>query len=175
MAKRIPQFTFKILLLGNGHVGKTSLVNRFVDDKFTQEYLHTIGLQPSQKYLSLNNKYICLSIFDIAGDKSVKALREMFYRGSKGALVTFDLTNQTSFDDITKWHKEAKKVSKDQLFVLVGNKNDLDNRVIKKEDAKELAAKLKCVDYIETSALTGDFVEETFKSLGEKILKKTLK
>lgn len=175
MAKRIPQFTFKILLLGNGHVGKTSLVNRFIDDKFTQEYLYTIGMQPSQKYLTVNNKYICLSIFDIAGDKSFKTLREMFYRGAKGSLVTFDLTNQESFDDIKKWHKEAKNKSKDQLFILVGNKNDLDNRVIKTEDAKELAAKLKCVDYIETSALTGDFVENAFRTLGEKILKNSLK
>ena len=170
-----PQFTFKILLIGSGGVGKTSLVNRFVSATFTKSYLHTIGMQPSQKYLKIQNINICLSIFDIAGDKSFQKLREMFYRGSKGALVTFDLTNKQSFNEAETWLMEAKNKVKDQLFILIGNKNDLDNRVVSKEEGMKMAKKLKCIDYIETSALTGDFVDEAFTMLGTKLLVKAKK
>ncbi|MHA2250067.1 MAG: Rab family GTPase, partial [Candidatus Kariarchaeaceae archaeon] len=166
MAAKTPEFTFKILLLGDGGVGKTSLVNRFVQDKFTKEYLHTIGMQPSQKYLTINGKYICLSIFDIAGDKSFKRLREMFYRGAKGALLTYDLTEKASFENVKSWHKEAKSKAKDQLFVLIGNKNDLANRKVSAENGKKMAKELNCADFLETSALTGDYVDEAFKLLG---------
>ncbi len=165
-----PQFTFKILLIGSGGVGKTSLVNQFVHSTFTKSYLHTIGMQPSQKYMKIQNTNICLSIFDIAGDKSFQKLREMFYRGSKGALVTFDLTNKDSFYEAETWLTEAKNKVKDQLFILVGNKNDLKNRMVSKEEGMKMAKKLKCVKYIETSALTGDFVDESFTMLGTKLL-----
>ncbi|MHA2090823.1 MAG: GTP-binding protein [Candidatus Kariarchaeaceae archaeon] len=174
MSKKNPDFTFKILLLGDGGVGKTSLVQRFVHDRFTKEYLHTIGMQPSQKYMTVDNKFLCLSIFDIAGDKSFKGLRELFYRGARGSLVTFDLTDKGSFNNAEKWLKEAKSKSKNQHFILVGNKNDLKNRAVSAEDGKTLAKKLKCSDYIETSALNGDFVDKAFTLLGETILRMNL-
>jgi small GTP-binding protein len=175
MSSSTPRFTFKILLIGSGGVGKTSLVNRFVHSTFTKSYLHTIGMQPSQKYLKINNTNICLSIFDIAGDKSFKKLREMFYRGSKGALITFDLTNKDSFTEAETWLMEAKNKEKDQIFILIGNKNDLENRAISQEEGKKMAKNLKCVDYIETSALSGDFVDEAFTMMGEKLLNRSLK
>ena len=173
MSSPIPSFTYKILLIGSGGVGKTSLVNKFVHGTFSKTYLHTIGMQPSSKYMKIKNIDICLSIFDIAGDKSFKTLREMFYKGSKGALVTFDLTNKDSFNDVEVWLKEAKKKSKDQLFILVGNKNDLKNRAVSNEEGKKMAEKLKCISYLETSALSGDCVEEAFTMLGEKLLLKS--
>ncbi len=168
------EFTFKILLLGDGGVGKTSLVNRFIQDKFTREYIHTIGMQPSSKYLMVKNTNVCLSIFDIAGDESFKRLRELFYKGSKGALITFDLTQRSSFENVKSWYKEAKNKSKNQMFILIGNKSDLSDRVISGEEAKELAKKLKCADYIETSALTGDYVDDAFHLLGETVLNNVL-
>lgn len=174
MASNNVDFTFKILLLGDGAVGKTSLVNRFVNDKFTNQYLHTIGMQPSSKYLTIGSKNICFSIFDIAGEQSFKRLREMFYKGARGALITFDLTKKSSFNNVQSWYKEAKSKSKGTLFILVGNKNDLPKREVSSEDAKKLANKLKCEDYIETSALSGEMVEETFNLLGETIMKHTM-
>lgn len=175
MSSSAPRFTFKILLIGSGGVGKTSLVNRFVSSTFTKSYLHTIGMQPSQKYITIQKVNICLSIFDIAGDKSFQKLREMFYRGSKGALVIFDLTNKDSFKEAETWLMEAKNKEKDQLFILVGNKNDLKNRAVSTEEGKKMAKKLKCINYIETSALSGDFVDEAFTMLGTKLLLKSKK
>lgn len=175
MSLKSPKYTFKILLLGDGGVGKTSLVNRFVNDRFSQTYLQTIGMQPSQRYMKINNTNICLSIFDIAGEKSFKRLREMFYQGSKGALLTFDLTRRDSFENAEIWLNEAKGKVKGQLFILVGNKNDLKNRVVKEDEGKILAKKLGCLDYFETSALTGKYVEEAFNKLGKLLLNQVKK
>ncbi|MCY3410103.1 MAG: GTP-binding protein [Candidatus Heimdallarchaeota archaeon] len=173
MSLNAPKYTFKILLLGDGGVGKTSLVNRFVNATFSQMYLQTIGMQPSQKYLKVKNTDICLSIFDIAGEKSFKGLREMFYRGSKGALVTFDLTRRESFQNVEVWLKEAKHKEKKQQFILIGNKNDLDGRQVSSEEAEEMAKSLGCLKYFETSALTGELVDDAFKSLGSILLSET--
>ena len=84
------------------------------------------------------------------------------------------MTEKESFNNAGKWLKEAKSKSKNQHFILVGHKNDLKNRVVSTEEGKAMAQKLKCSDYIETSALTGDFVDEVFTQLGETILRMNL-
>jgi len=176
MSEKTPAFTFKILLLGDGAVGKTSLVRRFCHDTFSQNYLMTIGMEPSQRYVTLDGRYLCLSLWDIAGQKSFKRLREMFYRGAKGSLVTFDLTRRDTFDGVANWVEEAKKKSKDQIFILVGNKNDLvDQRKVTMNEAKEKAKDLGFTDYIETSAKTGELVPEAFNTMGKIILKSVTK
>ncbi|MDH5404149.1 MAG: GTP-binding protein [Candidatus Heimdallarchaeota archaeon] len=164
-------YAFKLVLLGDGAVGKTSLVRRYVDSSFKKEYLMTIGMEPKTKFADIYDKKICFQIFDIAGQKSFKTLREMFYRGTRGAIITFDLTNYESYSNVEMWINELRKNVKNPELVLVGNKNDLESdREISKNEGDLLAQNLNCKLYVETSALTGDNVEEVFVTLGKSIL-----
>lgn len=174
MSRKV-EYNFKILLLGDAAVGKTSLVQRFVHGKFQQEYLLTIGMEPYSKYETVESHELCYTLFDIAGSQQFTRLRSMFYKGAKGSLVVFDLTRRETFNDIGKWISDAKKGSPDQKFILVGNKNDLDDdREISEKEAKKKAKDLGCIQYIETSAKTGENVAGAFNKLGEELLQKEM-
>lgn len=165
------EYTFKILLLGDGAVGKTALVHRFVHDKFASQYLMTIGMEPYSRYETIDGVKIVYSLWDIAGQDRFKVMRQMFFRGAMGALVTFDLTREDSFKNTINWINEAKSESPNLAFVLVGNKNDLvDQRVISTAKGESKAKELGAIGYIETSALTGDNVAEAFRKMGKKLL-----
>ncbi len=167
-------FTFKILLLGDGAVGKTALVHRFVHGKFQKAYLMTIGMEPYARYEDIGDMKICYSLWDIAGQDRFKVMRGMFFRGAMGSLVVFDLTRRQSFENAENWIKEALEESPNQVFILVGNKNDLENREISTEEGKAKASELGAIDYIETSALTGENVGEAFRAIGNKLLQDRL-
>lgn len=165
-----PVYNFKILVLGEPAVGKTSLVKRFVHSTFTNEYLLTIGVEPYIKYEKVKGKNIAYTIFDVAGQKAFNPMRKMFYNGSKGTMFVFDLTRRETYDKVEEWLKDVKKVSPDQEFILIGNKSDLENqREIKESEGKALAKKLGLGTYIETSALTGIAVDVSFKQLGKQL------
>ncbi|MFV2014953.1 MAG: Rab family GTPase [Candidatus Heimdallarchaeota archaeon] len=169
-------YTFKILLLGDGAVGKTALVHRFVHNKFQKAYLMTIGMEPYSRYETIDGTKICYSLWDIAGQDRFKVMRGMFFRGAMGSLVTFDLTRRESFNNASNWIKEAKEESPDQIFILVGNKNDLEDlREISTEEGRAKATELGAIDYIETSALTGTNVAEAFKKIGKTLIDKRKK
>ncbi len=169
-------YTFKILLLGDGAVGKTALVQRFVHGKFQKAYLMTIGMEPYSRYETIDDTKVCFSLWDIAGQDRFKAMRGMFFRGAMGALVTFDLTRRQTFENVANWIKEAKSESPNSLFILVGNKNDLEDlREVSEEEGIAKAKELNCIDYIETSALTGENVEEAFYKIGKTLLEKKKK
>ena len=166
-------FTFKILLLGDGAVGKTALVQRFVHGKFQKAYLMTIGMEPYSRYENIDGTKVCFSLWDIAGQDRFKVMRGMFFRGAMGGLVTFDLTRRKTFENAVTWINEAKKESPDAVFILVGNKNDLEDlREISDKEGEKKAQELGCIGYIETSALTGDNVEEAFYKIGKTLLDK---
>lgn len=166
-------YTFKILLLGDGAVGKTSLVQRFVHGKFQKAYLMTIGMEPYSRYETVDGEKICYSLWDIAGQERFAVMRNMFFRGAMGSLVTFDLTRRSTFENAQKWINDAKAVSPNQIFILVGNKNDLkDLRQVSAEEAREKAKEIGCVDYIETSAKTGENVAEAFHTIGKLLLQR---
>ncbi len=100
-------------------------------------------------------------------------MRGMFFRGAMGALVVFDLTRRESFNNAQTWIKEAKEESPDQVFILVGNKNDLEDlREISAEEGLAKSKEMGAIDYIETSALTGTNVAEAFKKIGKTLIDK---
>lgn len=163
--------TFKILLLGDGAVGKTSVVRRFVHKKFDSSYLMTIGMEPYTRFETINGISICFSLWDIAGQEKFRSMRKIFLQGASGTLLVFDLTRRESFDNVNIWYEESMNEEPDQKMILVGNKNDLkDKREVKFLEGVEKARELRCIDYIETSALTGKKVEEVFILLGEILL-----
>jgi small GTP-binding protein len=131
----------------------------------------TIGMEPYSRYETIDGTKICYSLWDIAGQDRFKVMRGMFFRGAMGSLVTFDLTRRESFNNASTWIKEAKEESPDQVFILVGNKNDLEDlREISPEEGQGKAKELGAIDYIETSALTGDNVAEAFKMIGKTLI-----
>ena len=172
MSDFVEAFTFKTLLLGDGAVGKTALAHRFVHGKFKSTYLMTIGMEPYTRYQTINNANICFSIWDIAGQERFKVMRGMFYRGAVAALVVFDLTREVSLEHVSKWITESRREAPNTKYILVGNKDDLtDDRVVTKAEANNIAKKLGCTAYIETSALTGKNVTDAFILLGKSVLK----
>lgn len=165
--------TFKILLLGNGGVGKTAVVQRFVHGKFTAQYQMTIGMEPYSRYETINGVKVVYSLWDIAGQEKFKAMRQIFFQGARATIIVFDLTRRETFEKVRQWMEESAAEASDQLFLLIGNKYDLDDeREISFNQASELAKELNFIDYIETSAKTGVNVEDAFTLLGTSLLEK---
>ena len=162
-----------MLLLGAAAVGKSSLLLRFVNDEFKQDYQATIGVKFLTKEVNLNtdetnDNDTQLSIWDIAGHQKFVDLRTTFYRGSNGALLIFDLTRENTFEEINVWLSEmTKSLKKDIPFVLIGNKSDLIGKKGRNKNRNEakIFAKTKNSIYIETSAKTGNNVEKSFLEL----------
>jgi len=161
---------FKILILGDPAVGKSSLVRRFVHGKFQAQYLMTIGMEPYSKYETIGGVKVCYAIWDIAGADSFKIMHRIYFQGAVGSIVVFDLTRRETFDNVDDWVQNARASAPNQLITLFGNKTDLEDRQITKEEALEKTKQLNCINYVETSALTGDNVNLAYNFLGSKLL-----
>jgi len=162
-------FKKKIVLTGSFAVGKTAMLNRFVDNKFQTDYKATIGVNIMSKRVEMeNNTIISFSLWDIAGQLAFKSAWKNFYNRAAGALIIFDVTRQITYDEIPDWHKNVlEHVKQDIPCILVANKIDLEEqRIISTEKGKEIAESFG-MDYIESSAKTGENVINVFKKLGK--------
>jgi Ras-related protein Rab-1A len=164
-------YLFKVLLIGDSSVGKTSVLLRYVDDTFNPEFQTTIGVDFKISTFQLNGKVIKLQLWDTAGQDRFKNIVASYYRGAHGIMLTFDITNLTSFQNITRWYDEAQNyLQKSVPKLLIGNKSDLaSQRTVKIEEAKALADRLG-VEYVETSAKNSQNVKLAFESLSRSIL-----
>ncbi|MFX0015382.1 MAG: Rab family GTPase [Promethearchaeota archaeon] len=176
----------KICLLGDGSVGKTSLINRYLGKGFPSAYTPTLGTDFHSKEVSLGFRFqkkdIRFQIWDLAGQPAFEQVRKVYYHGSVGALLVFDLTRPDSFRNIERWVMEfSKNIGlPNSSIVVLGNKMDLKNEVkISAETVKQyiidnLDNKYSNIDngikYFETSAKTGENVERAFSVLGRKII-----
>ena len=163
---------FKVLMLGDGTVGKTTFKNRFLTGKFTSGYTATMGADFATHNMTFNDRNVIISIWDLAGQPNQSIIRKMFYKGSNGALLLYDVTKEISFLNIEKnWLKEIfQSLGKSIPLLLIANKVDLDDkRLIQYEKGLELLNKIKndnwMVEYLETSALMGTNVNEAFTRL----------
>ncbi len=168
-------FLFKIIVCGDPGVGKTSIILRFTDNAFTRTYLPTIGVNVTEKCIKIDDQLVEFVIWDIAGQIKFQTVRKHFYKGAKGIFLIFDLTYEKSFNNITKWYEDLKKNVKKFKNIsgfILGNKKDLvDQREISKEKAFILAKKLN-FKYFETSALTGENVNDSFYRIAERLILK---
>ena len=149
------EYVIKILTLGDTGVGKTSIIQKFVNDKFSQNMLSTIGVDFQSKIIMIDNTKVKLKIWDTTGQERFKTLTSQYYNGADGALLIFDVTNKESFERINFWMNELneKKKLNELRLLLIGNKIDLVNkRIIDKEEAENFA-KNNNLSYYETSAL----------------------
>jgi small GTP-binding protein len=165
-----------MLLLGDAAVGKTSLIKQYIKGAFAKDYKMTIGTDIFTKDVITDEHTITLSIWDIAGQERFKFFRQSFYRGASGAMVVFDLTRYPTFNpNVVNWLKELWGFTGRIPIILIGNKVDLaDLRNVRQNDVQTFADKIPC-KYIETSAKTGDHVDNAFRELALGMLNKMLK
>jgi len=173
--KKKGDWVLKLAVLGDAGVGKTSLVNQFVESSFKEDYKATMGVNIIIKNMELPqiDSKVRLILWDIAGQDAYEKTRSAYYEGCAGALLVYDITRYSSFDDIeAKWLRDYKDhVEKQQSYILIGNKADLDDqRGVFQEDAQKYAEKINAIEFLETSAKNGYNVEVAFLNLVKKIL-----
>ncbi len=164
-------YIFKVPIVGDGAVGKTSLIVRFTEGTFTDVYKMTIGTSFAVKEILFENMSVKLQIWDLAGQPHFSGVRPLFYRGSTGVAYVFSVIDRESFQNITKWLQEVYKITGVLPGILVGNKADLvDQREVTVEEAQALAAQQGFI-YVETSAKDNQNVGDAFRILSETIIK----
>ncbi len=173
MGSKIP--FYKICIVGDFGVGKTTLLHQYLERRFNPNVSSTIGSNFFAKIIKIPNVKtpFTLQIWDLAGQEHFKWVRHEFYKGAKGIVYVFDLTRKQTFDSIIAWKKEIEKAIKSFSSILVGNKFDLitRNERIIGEEAQTLKKQLKACAYHETSAKIGTGVEEFFSKLVAHIYK----
>ena len=154
---------FKIIILGDSGVGKSNLLSAFVDDTFSDETLTTIGVDFQTKELSLDGRRTRAQIWDTAGQERFHAMSRSIYTGSRGVVLVFDITNESSFTAMGFWLNEVKKhIFPAPVMLLVGNKLDLEHHRQVKKSAAQHFAEENGLSYIETSARERTQVQKAF-------------
>jgi len=157
---------FKIVLIGNTSVGKTNILSKYLTDQFDPDSKATVGVEFGTKNFKIENNIVKVQIWDTAGQERYRSITNAYYKGAKGSLLVYDITNKKSFDDLDKWILDLKTNGDDNLsLILLGNKSDLeDKRVISTEEGKNKAEFYKS-SFLETSALNGNNIEKAFSEL----------
>ena len=168
-------FKFKIVVVGDAAVGKTSLIKRYTTDTFEKDYVSTLGMHFSKFEEEVAGEKVELLLWDLAGQESFSTLRDRFYTGSSGAIVVFSLSPEEmeTYDHVIKWLSDVKETCGNLPIILFGNKADLvdqnalttPNYATSDVHVKKFAQEHKIIEYYKTSALTGQSVKEAFQTL----------
>merc|ERR1712216_291284 len=164
-------YLFKVVLIGDSGVGKSNLLTRFTRNEFNRESKSTIGVEFATQTIQVEKKMIKAQIWDTAGQERYRAITSAYYRGAVGALLVYDITKHTTFDDVkTIWLEELRNNADANIVImLVGNKSDLRHlRDVSTEDAYEFAEQHQ-LSFIETSALGGENVDKAFQNILKEI------
>ena len=183
-------YLFKLLLIGNSSVGKSSLLFRFVENVWDDSFVPTIGVdfvsnllsvilifiyKQKLKTLEVNGKKVKLQIWDTAGQERFKNITASYYRGGNGVLVVYDITERESFENLNSWLIEIEKNANKNVYkLLIGNKCDLeDKRKVSFQEGKDFAES-NGMKFMETSAKTASKVQEAFELLTNEIIKASI-
>jgi small GTP-binding protein len=174
------KLSYKLILIGDGSVGKTSIRKRYMGQNFVKEHLQTLGADFAAKTIKYEDKQIILQIWDVAGQRRFETIRDKYYQNTHGILLMFDITNRHSFDNIPTWLQEFLKNKGEGIvsIVIIGNKADLENENQDSVLDDEVEVYLQQLipwgesvglnfypKYMKTSALTGENVKEAFTEI----------
>ncbi|ALC48462.1 Rab35 [Drosophila busckii] len=166
---------FKLLIIGDSGVGKSSLLIRFSDDTFSGSYITTIGVDFKIRTVLIDGLRVKLQIWDTAGQERFRTITSTYYRGTHGVIIVYDVTNGDSFANVRRWLEEIQNNCDVVNKVLVGNKNDdPDRKVVITEDAQRFARQMD-IELFETSAKDNLNVEDMFLSITRQVLNHKLR
>ncbi len=167
------KFKLKLVVVGDPGVGKTSTILRFSDNAFLRTYIPTMGVNITEKSFRVKKDVLEVILWDIAGQSKFQTMRRHFYQGSEAIILIFDLTNPLTFRSIKNWYDDViKNMDKQPKMIgyIFGNKSDLvDERKVQESEGLALAKELN-LEYIETSALTGNNIENAFYKIAEAVI-----
>eukprot|EP00298_Acanthocystis_sp_HF-20_P004084 c14424_g1_i2.p1 GENE.c14424_g1_i2~~c14424_g1_i2.p1 ORF type:complete len:214 (+),score=83.52 c14424_g1_i2:648-1289(+) len=158
------EYIFKYVVVGDVATGKTCILHQFTEHKFIPNCAHTIGVEFGTRICEVNGSQIKLQIWDTAGQERYRSVTRSFYRGAAGALLVYDITRRTTFNHVSSWLEDARQnTGPNTVILLIGNKLDLaeNEREVTYEEAKKFADENGLL-FLETSAKTGENVEEAF-------------
>lgn len=166
-------YLFKFLIIGRAGSGKSCLLHHFIENKFKEDSSHTIGVEFGSRIVNVGGKSIKLQIWDTAGQERFRSVTRSYYRGAAGALLVYDTTSRDSFNVLWNWLNDARTLASQNICILlVGNKKDLEeDREVTFLEASNFAQENELI-FLETSAKTGENVEEAFLKCSKTILAK---
>ena len=164
----------QLLIIGDSTVGKTSILSRFVNGIFNSNYLATVGLDSFTKDEIIDDKTVRIKIWDTAGQERYKSLTKGFFRNAEGVMLVYDVTNSETYENLKFWLQSIKNNTSPDMgeipIILIGNKIDCEDREVKVEEAENFW-KEQGYPYFETSAKTGENIDNTIKYLVKKVIK----
>jgi Ras-related protein Rab-14 len=157
------EYIFKYIIIGDMGVGKSCILHQFTDHKFIPDSPHTIGVEFGTRIIDVINKKIKLQVWDTAGQERFRAVTRSYYRGAAGALLVYDITRRATYNHLTSWLTDARNLTHpNTVFMLIGNKKDLEEqRDVSYQEAQQFAEENGLL-FLETSAKTGENIEEAF-------------
>ena len=166
------EFHLKVIVIGDTCVGKTNFIFRFVENRFSLNYVSTVGFDYRSKIITLpkSKKKVKLQIWDTAGQERYNAVNKNLFQKVQGVIIMYDITNRASFENINKWLYLLSQNVSDKAKILVGSKLDLseEKRIVTEEEGQNLADKNN-MPFYETSSKTGENVEKIFFTLAQNI------
>jgi small GTP-binding protein len=165
-------YKLKLIVIGDSGVGKTNIIKRYISNTFTIDTKSTVGVEFFTKTFKINDDILKLEIWDTAGQERYKAITSAYYRGSRGALIVYDITRIETYNNVDKWLTELKeKVEGSLKLLLIGNKSDLqEERKISIETAKHKARQFN-VPLMETSAYDSTNIKKVFETILKEMYK----
>eukprot|EP00929_Paragymnodinium_shiwhaense_P112608 TRINITY_DN80865_c0_g1_i1.p1 TRINITY_DN80865_c0_g1~~TRINITY_DN80865_c0_g1_i1.p1 ORF type:complete len:208 (+),score=48.38 TRINITY_DN80865_c0_g1_i1:60-683(+) len=162
---------FKILVIGDSGVGKSSILLRFCEDDFNEKQASTIGVDFKTKHIQIRGQKLKLAVWDTAGQERFRTLTSSYYRGAHGVILVYDCSQKATFEHVKFWQDEVKKYSTntEAIQMLVANKVDLPEQQVSREEGEEFAF-ANSMMFIETSALTRQGIKQAFEEVCHKIL-----
>jgi len=173
MTAKSGQFAFKVSVIGEYSVGKTSLIKRYMTNTFDEGYKASLGAAISTFETTVDKNEVSLQVWDLAGQNPFRKVRHQYLFGSDFAVAVFDLTRHESLEAVTEWVTDARSADSDVTCILVGNKSDLaEEREVRQAESSATVKRLKMMGYIETSAKDGTNVEELFQTISRVLVQR---
>ena len=163
-------YLLKYVIIGDSGVGKSNILLQYINGKFNEDFKATVGVEFGAKNIEINGRIYRIQIWDTAGQENFRSIARAYYKNSICACIVYDITSRNSFNSVQSWIDDCtKQTPRNILLLLIGNKNDLnDKREVQYEEGEEIAKKKNMI-FLETSAKTGNNIDKIFEKSVKKI------